>query len=284
MTKFNLTRLKYFAVLTVLCLGMQFKSFAGGFPVRPGSLMVSTSFNYFVATKGWDSTKRLAPFPLGGKFTSQLYSTYIQLGISKRWAFIGTFPYVINDYHQLGFSNHAQGLTDIELGLKYYLFNINYTYYFSLQGNYIQPTYTDLNLGYAEKGLELKASFAGSGTVIGKHYFFNVEDGIRQYYGDQGPVQNRYNATFGLSLDKKNKHSINLSIGGFYSTSSFTQTFANQSLNKNFAFTQVSVSYGYSFSKVVSVFLTAGTFVAGRNTGDGTSGSIAINIKPFRGI
>lgn len=277
-------RLKYAAAVVLLCLSIQLKSFAGGFPVRPGSLLISPSFNYFEATKGWDSLKHLSPFPLGGKFTSQLYSVYIQLGISKRWAFIGTVPYVINDYTQLGYSSHSQGLTDVEMGLKYYLFNINYTYYFSLQGTYIQPMYTNLNLGYAERGLEFKASFAGSGTVLGKHYFFNVEDGLRQYYGDQGPVQNRYNGTIGLSLDKKNKHSINLSIGGFYSASSFTTTFANQALNKNFAFTQASVSYGYSFTRAFSVFITAGTFIAGRNTGDGTSGSISFNLRPFRGI
>lgn len=280
----KLPRLRIFAAVTLLCLAMQLKSFAGGFPVRPGSLLISPSFNYFEATKGWDSLKHLSPFSQGGKFTSQLYSVYIQLGISKRWSFIGTIPYVINDYTQVGYSSHSQGLTDIEMGLKYYLFNINYKYYVSLQGNYIQPMYTNLNLGYAENGAEFKVSFAGSGDVFHRHYYFNIDEGIRQYFGDQGPVQNRYNGTIGLSLDKKNKHSINLSIGGFYSTSSFTQTYANQALNKNFSFTQASFSYGYSFTRAFSVFVTGGTFIAGRNTGDGSSASISFNIRPFRGI
>jgi len=276
--------IKYLLAPVMLFMIVQSKGYAGGFPVRPGSLSISSSATYFFANQGWDSLRRKSPFQQNGQFTSISYSVFAEYGISKHFSFIASLPYVMNDYHQVGFKQTASGPTDLETGIKWCVLNFNYLYYFSLQGTFITPLYTDLNLGYAEKGTEIKAAFSGSGTLLGDHFFFNFEDGIRQYYGNQGPVQNRYGATFGLTLDRRLKQSVNFSLGGFYSTSSFTSVSANQALNKNFSFTQASVSYGYAFTRRVAMFVTAGTFVAGRNTGAGSSASISLNIKPFKGI
>ena len=278
------TILKYCIAALILFAIIPNRSYAGGFPVRPGSLSISLSSSYFFADKGWDSLRHKSPFAQNGKFSSFTYSVYAELGLTKRFALTVSMPYSVNHFQQTGLNSIYKGLTDLETGIKWYVANINYTYYFSVQGTFITPLYTNLNLGYAEKGGELKLSFAGTGNVIGSHYFFNIDEAVRQYFGDQGPIQDRYGASFGLTLDKKLKQSISLAIGGFYSTSSFTQVFANQALNKNFAFTQASLSYGYSFSHRVSLFVTAGTFLFGRNTGAGSSGSIALNIKPFKGI
>jgi len=280
----NKILIKYLLAPVMLFMIVQNKSHAGGFPVRPGSLSVSSSVTYFFANQGWDSLRHKAPFPQNGQFTSISYSVFAEYGISKHFSFVASLPYAMNNYHQVGFQQLSSGPTDLETGIKWCVLNINYLYYFGVQATLITPLYTNLNLGYAETGTEIKAAFSGSGTMFGNHYFFNVEDGIRQYYGDQGPVQNRYNATIGLTLDRRLKQSVNLSLGGFYSTSSFKAVSANLALNKNFSFTQASVSYGYAFTRRVSMFVTAGTFVAGRNTGAGSSASISLNIKPFKGI
>ncbi|MCC8427161.1 hypothetical protein [Mucilaginibacter sp. UR6-11] len=264
---------------------MQPDSYGGAFPVRPGSLVLSPSVNYFFANKGWDSLRKRNPFAAGGRFQSVSYSLYTEYGISKRFAVVGTLPFVMNNYRDnSGYNSQTNGLTDLEVGLKCYVANINYIYYFSVQGTFIMPLYTNnVNLGYGEKGAELKASFGGSGHVLGKNYYFTIENGLRQYFGTAGPLQDRYTATFGLTLDKKFKHQLSFSAGGFYSTSSLSSTYdpAHIASNKNFAFNQVSLSYGYAFSKRLSLFLSAGTFINGRNTGDGSSASASLIIRPF---
>jgi hypothetical protein len=283
--KITKTWLRYLLVAIMLFLASQNNSSAGSFPVRPGSLLLSPSINYFFANKGWDSLRRLSPFAAGGQFQSISYSLYTEYGISKRFTFLAQLPYVMNHYlDDGGYDNQTNGFTDLEVGIRYYVANIDYIYYFTVQGTFIQPLYTNnTNLGYGENGAEIKASFGGSGKVLGKNYYFNIENGIRQYFGTSGPLQDRYTATFGVTLDRRYKHQISASLGGFYSTSSFTSGYdpAHVAGNKNFAFNQVSISYGYSFNRRLSLFLSAGKFINGRNTGDGSSASASFIIKPF---
>ncbi len=282
--KFTTTWLKYLLVTAVLFIASLNNSYAGGFPVRPGSLLLSPSVSYFFANKGWDSLRRKNPFSNNGQFTSISNSLYMEYGISKRFTFLASLPYVINNYVADNYTSKSQGATDLETGIRYYLANINYTYYFTIQGTFITPLYqNNPSLGYGEKGAELKFSFAGSAHFLGKNCYFTAENGVRQYFGDGGPIQDRYNATFGLTLDRRFHQQMSVSIGGFYSTSSLNKGFDPKKLvsNKNFAFNQASITYGYSFTRRFSTFISAGTFINGRNTGDGSSASLSFVIRPF---
>lgn len=256
---------------------------AGGFPVRPKSLLISPSVSYFFSSKAWDENGVEKPFENGGKFQSVTYSIYSEYGLTRRFTLVAVLPYSNNNYRDnAGYNESTRGLADMEVGVRYYLANIDYKYYFSVQGTFIQPLYKNLNLGFQSQGGEIKFSFAGSGNLLGKIYYFTFENGLRQYFGGSGPFQDRYSGTFGLTLDRKFKHQMSASLGGFYSASSFTAAFDPQRIgtNKDFAFNQASLSYGYSFSKRFSFFLTGGTFITGRNTGNGTSASLALILKP----
>jgi hypothetical protein len=279
--KITKPHLKYLLIALMLTAMAQSNSYAGGFPVRPKRLLLSPSISFFSASKGWDSLRRNNPFPNNGRFTSLGYSLYSEYGLSRRFTLVASLPYVINTYEDDNAKTVSQGFTDLEVGLRYYLANINYIYYFTVQGTFITPLYTDPSLGYNETGAEVKLSFAGSGKLLGKNYYFTVENAVRQYFGDQGPIQDRYNGTFGMTLDRKFKHQVSASIGGFYSVSNFKKFSPIQATNKNFAFNQASVSYGYTFNKHFSLFLTAGTFINGRNTGDGKSASASLIVKPW---
>ncbi|MFD2144622.1 hypothetical protein [Mucilaginibacter antarcticus] len=283
--KLTAIRLKYLLIAMVFVITACSKSYAGGFPVRPGSLLLSPSVNYFFANKGWDSLRRQTPFANGGRFQSISYSLYSEYGISKRFTAVAMLPFVNNSYKDnTGYASETAGFTDLEVGLRYYVANIDYIYYFTVQGTFITPMYSsNVNLGYGQQGAEIKAAFAGSGKVFGKNYYFTLENGVRQYFGNSGPLQDRYTVTGGLTLDRRFKQQLSASLGGFYSTSSLSSGYdpTRVAANKNFAFNQVSVSYGYSFNRKMAMFVTAGTFINGRNTGNGTSGSASIIIKPF---
>ena len=279
---FTKTQLKYLLTVAGLFMALQQKAFADGFPLRPKTLLLSPSVSYFFANKEWDSLRVKKPFPNNGQFSSVTYSLFAEYGISRRWTLVALLPYTMNTFQQTGYKNSSNGLTDLETGLRYYLANIDYRFFFMLQGTVITPLYTNPGLGYGLTGSELKLTFAGSGHLFGTSYFFSVENGVRRYFGSTGPDQDRYSGTFGLTLDKKFENQVSVALGGFYSTSSFTNFIqANPTVNKDFAFNQVSLSYGHSFSRSFSVFVNGGTFVNGRNTGDGSSVSLSLIIKSF---
>jgi hypothetical protein len=249
---------------------------ADGFPLRPGKLVVSASASYFFANSKWDSVGVKKPFDNDGKFTSYTYSVYMEYGISRRFAFVGLLPYSVNSYMQSDYKSNYSGLTDLETGIRYYLANFNYKTYISIQGTVITPMYTNTNLGYGLTGAEFKLAYAGSGHLFGDSFYFSLADAVRQYFSSIGPFQDRYNASFGLTLDKKFREQISLSVSGFYSTSNdHAFDLQNPTNNRDFSFTQASIGYGHVFSKNISLFLTGGHFIIGRNTGDGLTGSLA---------
>ena len=268
-------------LILMIMLACGAKVSAGGFPVRPGSLSVSVSVTSFYAGQRWDSLRVKRPFDQNGHFQSINYSLYAELGLSRRFSLVVMVPYVTSTYQQTGLQVNAQGVTDVETGLKYYLANINYRCYFSLQATAISPMYTDVNLGFKESGGELKLSVSGKGKIGGNNFYYNVDNAARLYIGSAGPFQYRYNGAFGLALDKNFTNQISLSAGGSYSTSTLTTFSPNQATNRNFSFDQVGISYGLAFSRHVSLFLSASEFIIGRNTGVGSSLSGALILKPF---
>jgi hypothetical protein len=269
--------IKYLFIAFVLLTAVQNSYAGGGFPVRPGRLTLSPTASYFFASKQWDSHSNKGAFPDNGKFSSFGTSLYAEYGLSRRFTLSALVPYASNTYknNSATFKNSAFG--DAEIGIRYYLANINYKYYFSVQATAIMPLYTNLNIGYNQKGAELRLAFAGSGHLFGKNSYFILENGVREYFGYESVFQDRYNATYGLTLDKKFREQVSVSVGGFYASSKDKSFSPNPNTSKNFAFNQVSVSYGHSFSKKVALFLTGGTFITGRNTGAGTSVSASLN-------
>ena len=256
----------------------QNQSFAdGGFPVRPGRLLISPSVSYFFANSQWDSTGVKKRFANNGKFASVGVTLYAEYGLSRRFAVVASVPYVFNNYRQTGFPNStSSGLTDIETGLRYYLANIDFVYYFSIQGTAITPLYSNNHsLGYGEEGAELKLAFSGSGHLGSNSTYFNVSDGVRQYFGTNGPIQNRYSGTFGVSLDSEFENQVSASVSGIYSQSNDKRFSVIPETNKDFSFLQASLSYGHSFTREISIFATGGEFLTGRNTGAGTTLSLA---------
>jgi len=250
----------------------------GGFPVRPGRLLISPSVSYFFANSEWDTAGVKKRFPDNGKFSSIGITLYSEYGISRRFALVATLPYVINKYSQnvAPTSTTSSGLADLETGLRYYLANIDFVYYFSIQGTAITPLYSNNpSLGYGEEGAELKLAFSGTGHLGDNSTYFNVADGVRQYFGTNGPWQNRYSGTFGLTLDKEFMNQVSVSVTGINSFSDDKSFSPILETDKDFSFVQASLSYGHSFTREMSLFASVGQFLTGRNTGDGTNISLA---------
>ena len=117
----------------------------GGFPVRPGRLLISPSVSYFFATSEWDAAGVKKPFPDNGNFNSVGFTLYSEYGISKRFAVVATLPFVYNNYTFTQNSAIAtkssvsSGLTDLETGIRYYLANIDFHLLFLYPGHCYYP-------------------------------------------------------------------------------------------------------------------------------------------------
>lgn len=269
---------KTFLITLTIFIAIQSKSYAdGGFPVRPGRLLISPSVSYFFAGSEWDSTGVKKPFPNGGHYSSISADLYAEYGISRRWAAIVSLPFVYNDYTQNNApASTSAGLTDLETGIRYYLANIDFIYYFSIQGTAITPLYSNKpSLGYGEEGGELKLAFSGTAPIGDLNSYFNASDGVRQYFGTDGPIQNRFNGTFGLALDQDYTNTASLTLSGINSWSTNKSFSPILETNKNFRFLELSAGFGHSFTPEISLFLSGGQFLTGRNTGDGTAISLA---------
>lgn len=271
---------KFLVVTVTFLIILSNLSYAdGGFPVRPGRLLISPSVSYFFSNSHWDSTGVKKPYANNGKFSSIGITLYSEYGISRRFAIVASLPYVMNKYTQSVDPGNttSTGFTDLETGLRYYLANIDFVYYFSLQGTAITPMYTKNNsLGYGEEGAELKFAFSGSGHLFNKSTYFNVSNGVRQYFGSNGPIQDRYSGTFGISLDNDFMNQVSVGVSGIYSVSNDKGFSPIPETNKDFSFLQASLSYGHSFTREISLFVSGGKFLTGRNTGEGITGSLAL--------
>ena len=272
------TSIRILLITLILSITAQSFTYAdGGFPVRPGRLLISPSVSYFFANSQWDSTGTKKAFPNNGKYSSVGVTLYSEYGISRRFAVVASLPYVYNRYTQTGFpTSNTSGLADLETGLRYYLANIDFIYYISIQGTAITPLYSNKpNLGYGEEGAEGKLAISGTGHLFGNNTYFNASDGVRQYFGTNGPIQNRYSGTFGITLDEEFENQVSVSVSGINSFSDDKRFSPILEANKDFSFVQASLSYGHSFTREISLFASGGKFLTGRNTGDGTTFSLA---------
>jgi len=270
---------KIFSITALLCLLLSTRAYCG-WPTRPGRLIFSPSISYFTSNKDWDSLARRRVKANNGTFTSTSVNLYAEYGIVRKLAAYASLPYIsykLRDSINVPISK--SGLGDAELGLKYYLANINYKYYFTLQGTAVIPMYKTQGLGYAQPGGELRLGFSGAGKLGSKFYSLSIENGVRKYFGEDGPLQDRYSASFGITLDKKFHDQLTAGVSGIISASSFTAFTRNIFTARDYEFTQVSLSYGHTFNSSFSMFLTASQFVVGRNTGIGTNGALALIYK-----
>ena len=262
-----------FTVVTALFINFSPKAQAGGWPVRKGKLLTSLSVSYFRANSAWDSTGRLRNYPGGGYFASQSIALYAEYGISRRWTGIASMPYVLNQIKQDSLKISQYGFGDFELGLRYYLTNIEFKYYIALQGTAIIPFYKGQSLGLGATGTDLSILMSGAG----KKYYFTVQAGGRAYFSDTGPTQFRYNGTIGYNIDTHNQLSVGMA--GVISSSTNKAFNINFVQNRDFAYHQASLSYGYLVNRDLSFFATVNQFVFGRNTGMGTNIALSVSKK-----
>lgn len=260
--------------------------FAGGKPVGKKRLFLIPAAAYFFNSTYWDKNGLYHQYDNGLRFGSAILSINSEYGFSRKVSLMAALPYVINQVYQPGAATSSvNGLGDAEIGIRYYVFNIDYNFYFSVQGTLVVPMYkntTEKSLGYQQLGTEVRLLGAGDFKFLSQKFYFEAATGSRQYMGRLAPFQLKNSLSLSYSITKKNQ----LSIAG---TSVYSFSPIKNSLNvvnpldvantKDFSFNQLTASYSHSIQRNKSLFLSFSKFITGRNTGDGSTLSVGYVYK-----
>lgn len=246
-------------------------SFAGGWPTGKGKWLLVPYANYYLARRYWDPSGHFRAYPYNGRFESPSFRVYYEYGITGRLDLVGTVPLLQNHYKDQVTDQSNTSLGDLQIGPRFNILNIRNQHFISLQNQEIIPAYRIGRLpynGFGEFGTELRLIYSGSQY---KHlqYYYDLEAGIRQYFGNTPITQAEYQATLGYYLTAKNQLSLELDgLYSFHNSPAFQPT--NPAENTRFRYTKVSLTYGRQISP--KVWLDLGVFhdLAGRRIGQGT--------------
>jgi hypothetical protein len=258
---------------------------AGGKPVGKHRLFLIPAAAYFFNSTYWDPNGVHKSYANNLHFGSTILSISSEYGFSRRLSLMATIPFISNRISQPGYSVGVSGFGDAEIGARYYLANINYNVYFSVQGSAVIPLYSTndgKSLGYGTLGVDLRAIGAGDFAIGAKKFYWEANVGFRQFSGDSGPFQLKNSLSLSYSINKKNQ----ISLAG---TSLYSYSQAKTPLNvvnpldvadtKDFNFNQLTASYAYSIKRNKSLFFSFSKFITGRNTGAGTTISVGYVYK-----
>ncbi|MEO6521140.1 MAG: hypothetical protein ABIN91_05655 [Mucilaginibacter sp.] len=279
------TRAALFLVFFTTLLSANNEVYAGGKPVGKKRLFLIPAAAYFFNSSYWDRSGVYRSYNNDLHFGSKILSINSEYGFSRRVSLMASIPFISNSISQSGYSASVSGFGDAELGIRYYLANINYNVYFSVQGNIVVPLYSNevgKSLGYGSLGTDVKLIGAGDFSIASQKFYWEINTGVRQFLDDSGPFQLKNSLSFSYSINKKNQ--VSLAGTSLYSFSTLKQPLnvdnpLDVASTKDFNFNQLTASYAYSIKRNKSLFFSFSKFITGRNTGAGTTLSIGYVYK-----
>lgn len=280
-----ITRATLFFVFLTVLLSATDSAFAGGKPVGKKRLFLIPAAAYFFNSSYWDRSGVYRSYANDMHFGSKILSINSEYGFSRRVSLIASLPFIINSVSQSGSSSSVSGFGDAELGVRYYVANINYNVYFSVQGNLVIPLYSNADgksLGYGALGTDVKLIGAGDFKIGSQKFYWEANVGMRQFLDDTGPFQLKNSLSLSYSIDKKNQ--VSLAGTSLYSFSTVKTPLnvvnpLDVASSKDFNFNQLTASYAYSIKRNKSLFFSFSKFITGKNTGAGTTLSVGYVYK-----
>lgn len=240
---------------------------------------------YYRTTQYWGPNREVQSFGDNGQFQSVNVRLYGEYGLSNRLTLVATLPFAANQYKSAQQDIRNNGLTDLELGLRYNLLNADNRRYLSVQGQAITPLYQNAGaipyLGYASSGAEVKLLYAGNLKLAQRDAYFNVEAGFRRFFNvgprpvDQVPLL----ATLGWYVSPKNVLTAELSGLVSYSNLFRELNPVNPTVNTDFRFFKATLGYGRQFGTNNWLYVNVYGDVYGQNVGIGRGFSLTSVIR-----
>jgi hypothetical protein len=269
------------AFLFTTLLSSSQQAYAGGRPVGKKRLFIIANASYFFNDKFWDQNGDVQPYADNGKYSTFSLSVSAEYGFSRRVSLLATLPYSDSFFNNSLSSFNSNSLGDASVGVSYYIANIAYRTYFSVQANLLFPVYRNTasqNHGYGYVGANTQFIASGDFKAFEKPFAFSLVLGASQYYGDLAPLQLNFAGTLGFSISKNNQLSITGTQASSFSPSkAFDPTSPVPA--KDFTYTEVTATLSHNISRNKSIFFSGTRFLIGKNTGIGNTISVGYAYK-----
>jgi len=254
---------------------------AGGRPVGKKRLFIIATSSYFFNDQYWDENGKVTSYDNNGKYSTFSLSLSAEYGFSRRVSLIASLPYSVNFFKNSVNSTTVGSLGDASIGMSYYIANIAYRTYFSVQTNFLFPVYhnTDsLNHGYGDVGANVQFLASGDFKIGEKSFSFSGTVGASQYIGDLAPLQLSFSGTLGFTITKKDQVSLTETTASSFSPSkAFDPTSPVPA--KDFTYSEITATIAHNISRNKSFFLSGTRFIVGKNTGIGNTLSLGYAYK-----
>lgn len=274
-------QLLYMPILLGVMLFSIAQTYAGGRPVGKKRLLLIATSAYFFNDQYWDENGAVQSYANNGKYATFNLTLTAEYGFSRRLALLTSLPYYANYFNSTASSTTTSSLGDASVGVSYYIANIAYRTYFSVQSNFLFPVYNNTgstNYGYGEIGANAKFLASGDFKIGEKPFSYTASVGGTQYFGNQAPLQLSFSGTLGFNITKNNELSfIETTTSSFSSSKTFNPTSAVPA--KDFTYSEVTVTFAHNISRNKSIFFSGTRFVAGNNTGVGNRVSLGYAYK-----
>ncbi len=254
---------------------------AGGRPVGYKRLFIIASTSYYFNDQFWDEDGNAQSYADNGKYSTLSLSLSAEYGLTRRMALSVSLPYSASFFNSATGSTTNASLGDASVGASYYLANIAYRTFFSVQGNLIFPVYVNSatqNHGYGNVGANIQFLAAGDFKINDKAFSFSGTLGASQYFGSLAPLQLSFSGSLGFSISRKDQISLSETTASSYSPAkAFDPTSPVPA--KDFTYSEITVTVAHNISRRKSIFVSGTRFIVGKNTGIGNTISIGYAYK-----
>ncbi len=254
---------------------------AGGRPVGKRRLFISTGISYFTNSKFSDQNSQTQTYANNGRNLSLSGSLSAEYGFSRRVSLMASIPFVSNTVKSDLSSNTVNTLGDGQVGVRYYIANISYRTYFSVQTNLIFPLYVNtdaVNRGYGKLGGSVTLAGSGDFKMFGRPFFFETDVSTNKFFGGDAPFQGTVTAAIGFGISKYYSMSFSESSTLSYSITKDLNPLSSAPA-KDYASNQITAGIARGLGKSRSLSLSYTTFISGRNTAIGSSFSLGYGFK-----
>ena len=251
--------------------------YAGAWTQEAGHGQIIFTSTYFRTSSEFNASGSVQPFGNQGQFQQLLFSSYFELGVTRRTTFLGTFNAPLLKYWDSSGSTNSAGLGDIELGLRRRFNSVESPWAVSGQALVMFPAYAatrDPAPGNHQEDVEARLLLGRGAHFSGRHCFWDVEAGYRYRYG---PPADQFRADFTSGIDLTHRVMVlaqMFAIKGMRNGQALSAT--NPNAQSDFDLYKAQASMVVKVARRLRVQAGWNDAFSGRNTGHGQAALLGL--------
>jgi len=269
------------AAMAMLVATSATSSFAGAWTPKQHAFYDKLGFNYFYSHESFDSKGKRSGAPDNGKFSDYNLSNYFEYGLLDNLTLINSLTYKWLENDNNSALTKGYGVGDVDLGLRYRLFEsdrigvISSQLLLKIPGAY--DSKDPLPLGNGQFDTELRLQYGRSLYPV-IHGYSNLEIGYR-WRAEAPSDEFRYLIEFGLDLTKDFYTRAKLDGTLSMDNGKKLDTSGNPATTNNFDLGKLDLTVGYKAAANWGVEASYVPTIYGQNTAAGATYTLALYLK-----